>query len=276
VRKSFQAVTGQIHTMPGYSLSEQNTAYVHARNDIRPSRFSEHTGDPRHFYCSMKGGDDQWYKLWSRSSAMQKVFDEKKEDENSKRILERTKISRSSVDEDTLYKMTTLDRNGDIFQDFIHSAKDGFNLVYFAQYFAPDDAVGIAYAMEFTESDGVMIPKYYAHFHGPGGFLTEYQLQESKLNGKLPDDIFTVQALGLKDNDIVVDFQEKVNYMLKNGQLVKLSDFGETPSMETLLEINKPKSSFFGKTAFIVFNILLIALGIYLLFYRKKLKKGNR
>ncbi|MDR0703866.1 MAG: hypothetical protein LBF88_02650 [Planctomycetaceae bacterium] len=270
VRPNFVSKTGEFQPLPGYKLVNQNVVNVFSRTDIRPSRFSQHTGDPRFFYNSLLGGDGKWTPMWSQCKGVPKILRGEYGEELQKSESPKYKVFHANRGNEILYKLSLFEE-GKPFQESIYSDKARFNLVFFVQY-SEFNNPGLAYALEYTQSAGIMIPMFYSVFHGPGGFLIEYQLQNSKLNKKLPKDIFEIQSLGIKNNDVIFNYQEKVNYIFKKGKLVRLSAFGEKPDTDTLLQIHKEEEhSSTGRITFIVLmNVIIVVLGIYLWIHSKK------
>jgi RNA polymerase sigma factor (sigma-70 family) len=80
--------------------------------------------------------------------------------------------------------------------------------------------------------DGVYIPStiHEKVYQGPEGILSREQrssLKECVVNRPLDAHQFDERALGLSDGDLLLNHPERVAYIIKGGEPVKLADFGE-------------------------------------------------
>jgi hypothetical protein len=272
LRRSFTPFSGSIVSIPNYELSDQNIVNVFAKNDIRPSRFSQHSFDPRLFFCSTRGGDEKWYLFCfdfdGMASRLRGLEGEAKQNETS----EHHKIFKSNSNNELLYKIVLLDGAKFPFSEKIFSSKAGFNIVQMKQTFGAD-APAISLAWRYKNDNDVFVPMVHSIYHAQGKFLIEYQLKNSEINPKLSSDVFSFSALGINENDIIVNYQEKVNYIFRNGKAETLCNFGESPKLELLFP---RRDNFWGvRLIFLSIGVLLILIGIWLKILNRKSKQSS-
>ena len=80
--------------------------------------------------------------------------------------------------------------------------------------------------------DGVYVPSTIKEsaYRAPGGGLSKEQvtkLKECALNRPLGAHQFDERGLGLSDGDLVLNHLERVAYIIKGGEPVKLANFGD-------------------------------------------------
>ena len=85
---------------------------------------------------------------------------------------------------------------------------------------------------QWKRYNGVFLPErtielLYTSETGKPIYRREMKLQECKVNDTIAPSLFSYQGLGLKDGDVVMDNIDKVCYILRNGGLEKLANYGE-------------------------------------------------
>jgi hypothetical protein len=153
------------------------------------------------------------------------------------------------------------------FDEEIYSSNVGFNLINKTQFISLD-VPSISFSWQYTEKNDIFIPKQYSIFHFPSDTIIKYHLQHSEINIKLPNNIFSITALGIKDNDILLNFQEKTNYIFKKGKMVKLCNFNEKPD-EAVLNIKTSTEFSTFRIFLMITGFALICLGIILKLRKK-------
>lgn len=96
--------------------------------------------------------------------------------------------------------------------------------------------------------DGVFIPSWVKESHpdllnGGPGREWESTLTECVLNPPLDPHQFDEFGLGVVDGDLVLNYQEHVGYIVRNGAIVKLADFGERPVPKPAASEKEPAAS---------------------------------
>ena len=124
-------------------------------------------------------------------------------------------------------------RGSDDYFMAIWSAGAGFNPV---KYVLSADPLGKqplrTLEWRWGQFDGVYLPAWFreANYVRDGGKLShqrEVTLEQCSLNQPLDSHQFDYQGLGLRDGDLVVDNIEKAMRVMKDGEAVKLANFGE-------------------------------------------------
>jgi RNA polymerase sigma factor (sigma-70 family) len=96
----------------------------------------------------------------------------------------------------------------------------------------PDSKPESKLEWQWKQIEGVYIPSTIKEsvYHAAGGALSKEQttrLKECALNQKLSPHQFDERGLGMSDGDLVLNHLERVAYIIKGGQPVKLANFGE-------------------------------------------------
>jgi RNA polymerase sigma factor (sigma-70 family) len=95
----------------------------------------------------------------------------------------------------------------------------------------PDGKLESKTEWQWTVFDGIYVPSTIKEtaFRGPGGEISKDQVTKLKscaINRPLGPHQFDERGLGLSDGDLVLNHPERVAYIIKGGEPVKLADFG--------------------------------------------------
>ena len=274
IRRSLKPVTGQLQSIPDYALSEQNVVFRLALEDQLPSNYSQRS-DPRYFFSPARGGDGKWSPYWGSFAGISSILLGKNGEETKQRINAFFKLFQCDTSGgDVLYKISVMNEKNEPFDEEIYSSVYGFNLINKTQ-FASLDEPDIAFTWTYKEANGVYIPSRYTIFHSPGGSIICYKLLYEKLNLNLSKDVFSMQALGIKDGDVLLDFPEKTNYIFQKGKPVKLCVFNEKPNQD-VLNANIHSKSSRARIVLMVAGTSLIILGLYMKVKKHRQERSAR
>ncbi len=227
--------------------------------------------DPRYFFCFMRG--KEWYTYWHSFDRMAAALRGDRGEEKQETYDRDYKAYEASYKDTTWYKVEHHPPVREIPMDeFLFSGDDGLNIVSRIQ-FLKDGRPRIMNTWGYTQEDGVFIPQEYAVFFNNGTARLDYRLLESRLNESISPDQFTFKGLGLKDGDLVLDDIKRVGYIVKNDELVKLSNYGERPPREEHLPEQQPISS---RIVLVLTTLLLFIAVAVVTVLRKRSSGGSR
>ena len=81
----------------------------------------------------------------------------------------------------------------------------------------------------YVSNSGIYFPDKYLLEHGKRKEFRYFSLVDCKFNEKIPDEQFTLQALGIEEGGVVLDDAKATSFKYEGGKLTKLGKYGETP-----------------------------------------------
>jgi hypothetical protein len=86
----------------------------------------------------------------------------------------------------------------------------------------------VKWAARFTFVNDVYIPEEYLIILDKGEYFRYFKLIDSVINEKISDDQFTLKAMGLDDDVVVLDNSTSTSYKYDNGRLKPIAKYGAT------------------------------------------------
>jgi len=187
--------------------------------------------DPRAFFKFDPGSS-----FWSGLELYARAFREDLGAEQKKVVEERLRIGQSDGPGGRWYReqMWFTNPGGPmLWVTTLWSPQAGYNPVSMVMAIdKPDGKLDSKIEWQWKMIDGIYIPSTIKEsaYRAPGGGLSKEQearLPECTLNRPLVPHQFDERGLGLNDGDLVLNHLERVAYIIKGGEPVKLANFGD-------------------------------------------------
>ena len=179
------------------------------------------------------------------------------DDVMQKRALTRLRVWRGEFDGVIWYRVVYYEENGvDLRDEYVFNSAANYNMVLSSEcdYGVPF----LKFHARYVSDSGIYFPEKYLLEHGKGKEFRYFDLIDVKFNEKIPDEQFTLQALGIEDGGVVLDDAKATSFKYENGGLTKLGKYGETPDASNVGAFwRSPR-----RIVAVVLGLALIAFGI--------------
>ena len=211
-------------------LPEARNKRMARRGNMR--RMGSHFGDmmdPRAFFTFDTGN-----KTWANLELIAGALRGKNGEKNRRMAEERFSLAQADGPDGRWYchqQWFGAGKGSSMWATAFWSPRAGFNPVgYVTADEKPDGKVSTRVEWEWTVIDGIHVPSRikeegYEVPGGPPSRERESKLSDCILNRPLDPHQFDHAGLGLADGDLIVDEVERVGYIIKDGEPVKLGDF---------------------------------------------------
>ena len=179
--------------------------------------------DPQLFFIFDFDGDKVWNNVekafipWLRGEGSEEL---------RQRMLDRLSVWRGDFDSVIWYRVVSFEEDRTIRGEYVFNSASNFNMVLCAQY---DNGVPfMKFVARFTPVNDVYIPEEYLIIYGKEKSFRYFKLIDSVINEKISDDQFTLKAMGLDDDVVVLDNSKSSSYKYDNGRLKPIAKYGAT------------------------------------------------
>ncbi|MDR1384287.1 MAG: hypothetical protein LBJ67_10680 [Planctomycetaceae bacterium] len=261
---SHQPISARFNEIPNYKIEKKKVVRQQPAYVIDPSPISTRS-DPRFFFCFRKS--IRWEKHWGLYSERAEILTGNRE-ELKTRTDQRLRVFQC-LDKDNIWysiEEYTPDRNYRI-RKTIHSGQFDFNAIEHSE-FSPNKALSIQLQWHWEkQNNDIFLPRKYNFYLANLNSLVSYEQLDSKLNSPIPPERFTYQGFPLTEGDILLNDIEKEAYITqKNGKIVKLCPYGESPKPKT----NWREFYSWRRITLITLGMMFTTLGLVLRYYTIK------
>ncbi|HEX4145484.1 MAG TPA: hypothetical protein VHY91_18405 [Pirellulales bacterium] len=206
-----------------HKLPPKHVAYVDLPKQSQLSLLGDFV-DPRLFFHPTGN-----IKAWGEyEAAYLPAFQGKHGEDVKARLDQMLSVSRATKNGELFYRARWQNRKGRRIKEYIHAASVGFNLIGVVS--GPEDAPTHHYRWQYKEIDGIYVPSKVVLEYDNLQQIRTLTLRECILNQPLPPSQFAYSALGLGEEDLILNNIEKVAYLFKSGKPVRLSAYGDPPA----------------------------------------------
>src|SRR3989304_1037182 len=162
------------------------------------------------------------------------------------------------------YRIVLLMNDSTMRYSYICSPQAGYHLVKFAETGLQKNGNNhprINISTDWRQYNNVYVPvsiKESIYNNGQLKISREFQIQECSVNQPIAPDQFTYKALGMKDDDIIVDRLEKKVYVYRDGKEHEFANFGDVWDPLEDPQISGESGFSAGRRIAIMFTVLLI------------------
>jgi hypothetical protein len=179
--------------------------------------------DPRLFFIFDFDGDKVWNNVekafipWLRGEGSKEL---------QQRMLDRLSVWRGDFDGVVWYRVVSFEEDRTIRDEYVFNSASNFNMVLSAQcdYGVPF----MKFVARFTPVNDVYIPEEYLLIYRKEKSFRYFKLIDSVINEKISDDQFTLKAMGLDNDVVVLDDSTSTSYKYDNGRLKPIAKYGAT------------------------------------------------
>ena len=180
--------------------------------------------DPRFFFYTVL---DDKYKVWSNlERAFAPWLRGESTEELRQRAFDRLSVWRGDFEGVVWYRVVYFEEDGTLRDEYVFNSACNFNMVFASEcdYGVPF----VKWAARFTFVNDVYIPEEYLIILDKGEYFRYFKLIDSVINEKISDDQFTLKAMGLDDDVVVLDNSTSTSYKYDNGRLKPIAKYGAT------------------------------------------------
>jgi hypothetical protein len=147
-------------------------------------------------------------------------------EELRQRMLDRLSVWRGDFEGVVWYRVVSFEEDRTIRGEYVFNSASNFNMVLCAQY---DNGVPfMKFVARFTPVNDVYIPEEYLLIYRKEKSFRYFKLIDSVINEKISDDQFTLKAMGLDNDVVVLDDSTSTSYKYDNGRLKPIAKYGAT------------------------------------------------
>jgi len=169
-------------------------------------------------------------KAWQEYDSFLAAFRGKHGDAVRDRLDKKLAVSTATKNGEDWYRARWQDPNVGRFKERIHRSSVGFNMV--KQVSGPEKSPSHILQWQYKLIDDIYVPSQVIVQHDNLQALRTLELRECELNQPIPASQFSYSALGLGEDDLIMNNIEKIAYLFKSGEPVKLSAYGEPPAAD--------------------------------------------
>jgi hypothetical protein len=245
-----------------HNLPPKRAAFRGAPRESQLSLFSDFV-DPRFFFC-IAGR----VKIWEEyTGSFIPAFQGKLGSETKDAFNRMLDISKAVRGGEVWYRVKFQSpEKGYRIKEYTHASSAGFNVIGAVTW--QGDSPSHLYSWRYKQIDGIYVPsKVTLQYHNLQKKRV-LELRDCVLNKPIPSSQFSYLALGLCDDDLIMDNIEKVAYKFKSGERMRLAGYGEPP---VRAESSKALGKAWQLTILISLLVLLMAI-----FARRQYRKRRQ